>query len=58
MERSYACIKCMKTFKVSSAGEPFAKIPETNVTVICPVCKTPNTVMLPQGVKFNVSRQN
>jgi hypothetical protein len=28
------------------------------VTVICPVCKTPNTVMLPQGVKFNVSRQN
>jgi DNA-directed RNA polymerase subunit RPC12/RpoP len=58
MERSYTCTNCMKTFKVSSVTEPSAEIPETKVTLICPVCNTPNTVTLPQGAKFIVSRPN
>jgi hypothetical protein len=58
MERSYACTNCMKSFKVSSVTEPSAEIPEAKVTLICPVCKTPNTVTLPQGAKFIVSQPN
>ena len=58
MERSFECANCMKTFKVSSVTEPSAKLPETKVVLICPVCNTPNTVTLPQGVKFIVSRPN
>ena len=58
MERFYECINCMKTFKVSSAAEPSAEIPETKVSVTCPVCNTPNTVTLPQGAKFIVTPSN
>ena len=46
MERFYNCKNCMKTFKVSSVTEPSAQIPETKVSVTCPVCNTPNTVTL------------
>jgi hypothetical protein len=55
MERFYEWINCMKTFKVSSVTEPSTQIPETKVSVTCPVCNTPNTVTLPQGAKFIVA---
>ena len=58
MERFYDCTNCMKTFKVSSATEPSAEIPETKVSVTFPVCNTPNTVTLPQGAKFIVTPPN
>jgi len=48
----------MKTFKVSSVTEPSAEIPETKVSVTCPVCNTPNTVTLPQGAKLIVTPPN
>jgi DNA-directed RNA polymerase subunit RPC12/RpoP len=58
MERFYDCTNCMKTFKVSSVTEPSAEIPETKVSVTCPVCNTPNTITLPQGAKFIVTPPN
>jgi len=42
-------------FQVSSVTEPSAEIPETKVSVTCPVCNTPNTVTLPQGAKLIVT---
>jgi DNA-directed RNA polymerase subunit RPC12/RpoP len=58
LERFYDCINCMKTFRVSSVTEASAQIPETKVSVNCPVCNTPNTVTLPKGAKFIVSPAN
>ena len=58
MERLYECTNCMKTFKVFSVTEPSADIPETKVSLTCPVCNTPNTVTLPQGAEFTVTRLN
>jgi DNA-directed RNA polymerase subunit RPC12/RpoP len=55
MGRFYDCTNCMKTFKFSSVTEPSAEIPETKVSVTCPVCSTPNTATLPQGAKFIVT---
>jgi len=54
MERSYECTNCMKTFTVSSVTESSAEVPETKVSLTCPVCNTPNTITLPQGAKFSV----
>jgi hypothetical protein len=56
MERFYDGRNCMKTFKVSSVTKRSAEIPETRVTVTCPVCKTPNTITFAQGIKFIVTQ--
>jgi hypothetical protein len=58
MERYYECTNCMKTFTVSSVTESSAEVPETKVSLTCPVCNTPNTITLPQGAKFSVARPN